>query len=410
MNDAENLSKLLGHLKLEVFRAFMADEFGIAMMPEPKKKQTKTEQREAMAAVLATLPVSERQKIEEVAEKIVLLTDGAGQDVVDGFRADIFDDKDRAAFDALRDQYERALWLYLNMPALFDEALNSRQADVFRQSTSCYSGYVAPKDLTVLEDATARAEFHQAVAKQLDCAIDAVAVQVFKRLRPDTLTGEEVGLYQISIHHNRPPVVEDYVQNSELVHQEVIRAITSHITYEPTNGHLEVLSKDTDGREALARIMADSLLHSPITGDKIPLKQYDYQSLAAPRNFDLSGENVASVKVIELGYTQTNHRSLLVRTWPKDVDDIYTAARSLISASFDFRDHRITYAKLSVRIKKVGKERARTIAVILRDDNKCNIKTKREKDRALCDRLLTKWQLVKEISDVTEEPEDAFAA
>ena len=264
MNDAENLSKLLGHLKLEVFRAFMADEFGIAMMPEPKKKQTKTEQREAMAAVLATLPVSERQKIEEVAEKIVLLTDGAGQDVVDGFRADIFDDKDRAAFDALRDQYERALWLYLNMPALFDEALNSRQADVFRQSTSCYSGYVAPKDLTVLEDATARAGFHQAVAKQLDCAIDAVAVQVFKRLRPDPLTGEEVGLYQISIHHNRPPVVEDYVQNSELVHQEVIRAITSHITYEPTNGHLEVLSKDTDGREALARIMADSLLHSPI--------------------------------------------------------------------------------------------------------------------------------------------------
>jgi hypothetical protein len=61
--------------------------------------------------------------------------------------------------------------------------------------------------------------------------------------------------------------------------------------------------KDTDGREALARIVADSLLQSPITGDKIPLKQYDYQSLAAPRSFDLTGEDVASVKVIELGYT-----------------------------------------------------------------------------------------------------------
>ncbi len=52
MNDAENLAKLLGHLKPELFRSFMADEFGLAL-PEPEKKQTKTEQREAMAAVLA---------------------------------------------------------------------------------------------------------------------------------------------------------------------------------------------------------------------------------------------------------------------------------------------------------------------------------------------------------------------
>jgi hypothetical protein len=115
--------------------------------------------------------------------------------------------------------------------------------------------------------------------------------------------------------------------------------VSSHITYEPANGHLEVLSKDTDGREALARIVADSLLQSPITGEKIPLKQYDYQSLAGPRNFDIAGEAVASVKVIELGYLGDNHRSLLVKIWTKDADDIHAAARSLISPQFDFRDH-----------------------------------------------------------------------
>ena len=53
----------------------------------------------------------------------------------------------------------------------------------------------------------------------------------------------------------------------------MIRAVSSHITYEPANGHLEVLSKDTDGPgSALARIVADTLLQSPITGEKIPLK------------------------------------------------------------------------------------------------------------------------------------------
>ena len=48
--------------------------------------------------------------------------------------------------------------------------------------------------------------------------------------------------------------------------------------------------------------------------------------------------------------------------------------------------------------------------MILRDDNKCNIKTKREKDRALCDRLLAKWHLVKEIGHVVEAPADTVAA
>ena len=409
MNDAENLNTLLGHIPPAVFHTFAISEFGLPM-PDLDTNQGKREQRAGMEDFLSALSVSVRQKMEEVAERIVLLSDGAGQDVIEGFREGIFVDKDREVFAAIGNQYERALWLHINVPALFDEALNARQADVFRQSTSCYSGFIAPRNLTVLEDAAARQAFHQTVAQQLDCTVDAVAVQVFKRLRPDTMTGEDVVLIQISVHHNRPPEIIDCVQASELVPQAVIRADSSHITYEPANGHLEVLSKDTDGREALARIVADSLLHSPITGEKIPLKQYDYQSLASPRNFDLSGENIASVKVIELGSSVANHRSLQVKIWAKDVDDIYTVARSLISPTFDFRNHHLNYAKLSIRIKKIGKDRARAITVILREDNKCNIKTLREKDRALCDRLLAKWHLVKEIGDVVKDPVNAVAA
>ena len=99
-----------------------------------------------------------------------------------------------------------------------------------------------------------------------------------------------------------------------------------------------------------------------------------------------------------------------MKIWTKDADDIHAAARSLISPLFDFRDHQLNYAKISIRTKKVGTDRARTISVILRDDNKCNIKTKREKDRALCDGLLAKWNLVKVIGDAPEETIDAVAA
>jgi hypothetical protein len=408
MNDAENLTKLLGHLPPETFHDFITDELGMILAPLDTK-ESKKKQRKAMEGGLTAIDVNQRQKIEEVAERIVLLTDGAGQDVIEGFRDDIFDESDREDFAALRNQYERALWLYVNEPNLFKEALDSRQADVYRQSVSCYSGFIAPMALSVITDTAIQGIFHQNIAQQLGCGVDAVAIQIFKRLRPDTQTGEDVDLYQISIHHNRPPEIMDCVQDSELISQEIIRAVSSHITYEPATGHLEVLSKDTSGREMLARIVADLLLQSPISGDKIPIKQYDYQSLAAPRNFELAGENISSVKVTELGYTVSN-QTLLVKIWAKNPDDIYTAAKSLINPTFDFRQHHLTYVKLSICLKKIGKDRARTITIILRDDNKCNIKTKREKDRALCDRLLAKWNLVKEIGDAAKTPVDQVAA
>lgn len=396
MNDAENLCKLLGHLPPRVFHAFLVRKLSISL-PDLDDGLGKREQRAVMEDVLSALDVRSRQRIEEVAERIALLSDGPGQDVMDGISQDIFDDQDREAFANLRNQYERALWLYLHEPALFETAMNGRQADVLKQSTSCHSGFLVPKHLSVLEDAQARQAFHREMSKHLNCETSAVAVQVFKRIHPDSQTGEEVELYQISVHHNRPPEFVESVQDSELVPQEVVRAVSMHITYEPSHGFLEVLSKGTDGRESIARMVADLLLQSPITGEKIPIKQYDYQSLAATRTFDISGDNIALVKVTELGYSTANHRSLLVKIWARDADNIYAAARELIAPTFDFRHHRLNYAKLSIRIKKDGKDRARTISVILREDNQCNIKSKREKDRALCDRMLAKWQLVKEI-------------
>ena len=51
MNDAENLTKLLGHLPPAVFREFMADEFSLAM-PDLDTKKPKKEQREQMEADL----------------------------------------------------------------------------------------------------------------------------------------------------------------------------------------------------------------------------------------------------------------------------------------------------------------------------------------------------------------------
>ena len=408
MKDAQNLAKLLGHLPPKVFRTFVHEEFNTSL-PELNEKDGKRKQRAKMAEALDALPVPNRQRMEEVAEKIVLLCDAPGQDAMDGVQEDIFADEDRDTFDKLANQYERSLWLYRNEPDLFHRALDWRQADYLHQSQTCYDGFVAPKDLTVLEDADAVADFHRKLAAHRGCDVKDIAVQVFRRLRPNTDDGDDIALYQISIHSNRPPESVERVKDSSVVPQEIVRAESSFVTYEPDNGNLEVLSRGKQGREDLAKLVADTLLQSPITGEKVPIKQYDYQSLAEPREFDISGEPVVWVKVTELGYS-AGTRSLLVKMRSNDPDDIYTAGRSLVGPDFDYRRRPLTYAKIAVRLRKEGRGRARTVSIVLRGDNKCNIKAKREKDRALCDRLLVKWGLVKEIGSVESPHPDASAA
>jgi hypothetical protein len=397
MIDSEHLAKLLAHLRPDSFRRFLQDEFDYILAPAAPNQALRA-QRRAMAAELAALTLAQRRRFEAVAEDITLLADAAGQEVMEGVCADELSPPALQAFTAQTNQYERALWLSLEQPALFLDALGARQADLFRQSSRCYSGFLAPTGLTLTETPAAWDQFRLKVAAVLRCQPNALAVQSFRRLRPSASSGTDVAIYQISLQHNRPPELVDYVEDRELVTRDLIRAQATYITYEPGSGHLEVLSKQAADREVLALRVAEDLLQSSFDGARIPLKQYDYQSLAAPRTFDLNGEDdIAWVKVTELGIADPQHRSLLLKIRAKQDEDIYTAARELIGPTFDFRDHRLTYAKLTIRLKKEGRQRARTITIVLRGDNLCNIKTKREKDRLLCDRLLVKWYLLQEL-------------
>jgi hypothetical protein len=405
MNDAENLTQLLDHLPPAVFRDFLAREFALAI-PTHNVKRSPQKQRTHMAAVLSGIDVVRRQSIENVAETILLLSDTRGQQVVDGFRESIRNTPARAAFDTLRNPYERALWLYQQEPVVFYDALDAQLADNVRPRAPCYAGFVAPKHLAVGTNADAINPFHARVAQLLECNKDYVAVHVFKRLQPDTHT---VALYHIRLHHNGPTDIIERVQTRELNSQRVTRAVTSYITYEPATGYLDVLTPDPVCREKLAHLTADTLLQAPRLSATLPLKQYDYQCLAAPRPFDLGDEPITSVKVIELSTTHA-HRTLRVNIGIHDIDDIYTAATAILGPTFDFRQHRLTSATLSIHVKNRGQEHARILTVVLRDTHLCNINTLREHDRALCDHLLMKWRLVKVHRHVVEAPLDGVAA
>jgi hypothetical protein len=340
-----------------------------------------------------------------------VLTDGPGQDVMASLQGEIFAEADRQAFGACPNQYERATWLYRHEREIFERALNVREADVFRQSTLCYAGFQAPAGLAVSEDDGARAAFHAAAADTLGCPADQVLVEIFRRPRPGAKAATEVTLFQVTVHHNGAAELVEYIEDGRLETQDVTRVNVAHITYEPDSGCLEVLSRNTATREALARITADHLLSAAFSGERVPIKQYDYQFLARPYRFDLSDEpEVVLVKVTEVGVSQGRHRRLAIRSGLKDPEDIHAAAIEIVVPGFALAGRHLDHVILSVRLRKVGRTRARTVVIVLRGENRCNIKTKREKDRALCDRLLAKWKLVKEVGHDDTAPVDARAA
>lgn len=401
MLDAENLCKLIRKIPPDICRAFLNNHCSVSI-PVLDTKQNLTQQRAAISSVLTALSIAERQQIEQIAESIIMLSDALGRDALANVCTKNISADNKATLDAISNQCLRALWFFENEHTLFLEALSVRQADSFRQSRACYSGFVAPPNLEIHKDEKALDDFHSAVAERLECAKQDVAIQLFCRLRADAKSHDDTVLYQVSIHHNLLPETIECVQDSEVVANDIIRAISTHVTYEPNTGHLEVLSKKHEDRAPIASLFAGTILATPFEGQSIPIKQYDYQSLASPKIFNVAGEPVQSVKVTELGYDGRKGGASLTKMKLNTPGTIYQRARELYDDDFAFSDHTLTYAKISIKLKKQGTERARTVSIIFSGENQCNIKSKRKNDRALCDRLLAKWEFIKEIGDADQ--------
>ena len=397
MQDSEHLSKLINHVEPMFFETFMADYFGISLF-QMLSTNTKRELRHSYVSQLSELKAKERIEIERLAERVLALADGPGQDAVESLRCECLSFEERRELDKLANQYERSLWLYANARQYFDEALNIRLADIYRQSTTCYSGYVGPIGLVVEPEQSDLDAFHKAVAQMYACDDNQVAVEVFKRYHLlDEGELNKVSLYQICVHYNLAPQSVEWVNEAQLDSQQVTKAQSSFVTYEPENGHIEVMSKNKADREALAQLSATHLMPTGANCEPVAIKRYDYQCLAQPCQLDIRDENIAWAKVTQLGFNQSGS-SVVFKVNQNSAEDIYTAATNLIGPSFSFNQHTLNFVQLSIRSQRQFGERARTIHITLRGENGCNIKTKRERDRQLCDRLLHKWGIVRDVN------------
>ena len=393
--------KLLSHLSTERFLGWLTKLTGET--PPENLPTAVRAARSTLRTWLATFDAGALNLIDQQAERILQLTDRVGCEIMAGLRCQL-SEASRTEFAALPDQYQRSLWLAEHQPSCFTQALDARDAENLRTKVRCWTGFLAPAGLTALQEATALHALTANVAVLLDLPVEHIAVQVFIRSR-----GAD-RLVQISVHYNRPAELIDQVQQGELIHTSLVRALAAYVTYEPGTGALEVLSPDAKHREAIARAVADTLLNCAFDSTPVPLKRFDYQKLARPLTLDLGATpEVFSAAVASLSYIDRN-RLVHFALPAQETKTIHEAAKDSIQQFFNFSEHTLSAAKIQLRIKPTNGRRARTLVIALQDTHRCNTKSMPDTDRALCDRLLAVWGLVSEIATPLEIAHVARAA
>jgi len=396
MQDCEYLHTLIRRASPDRVIAMLQQHFYVTLNePLPAGRSGL---RLAVTDNLSSLPAARVRDINDWAERVGWLADGAGQDALLAICHEADTPDVLSSIEALDNPFDRSLWLYAHHPALFQAGIDTRLANLYRQKSTCHSGFIGPKGLTPGEDDGALRSFHQRMAEDLQCANEQVALELFKRSQLDEESGEMLSLYQVSLYYNLAPEFIDCVKQSHLESQLITRASKIFITYAPTTGVIEVLSKNASGRERIARLFADYILAMPFEGDSVPLQYYDYQCLARPFVFDVGGEPIDWVKVTHISYSYSG-RTLEYRIGVKEPLTIYQAAREDIGPQFRFCEHDITRVRISIGFRKKPGMRARTAHITLRGDNGCAIQALRENDRQTCRKLLVKWQLVREVGN-----------
>lgn len=419
MADTENLGKLIRHLDPAHFEAFMMDYFGLPLFQMIPGKTSRIV-RESYLEQIAALSFDERQEMEQLAERILLLTDDPGQDAIKCMMLECLDFEQRRGLEKQANQYERSLWLYTHAPSYFEKALNIRLADLCRQSRTWCSGYVGPKDLAISMDETIRHEFHQAISNLLQCTPDQVVIDVFERYQyrqesrlftdnAETSSSKKVMRFQINIHYNLSPQSIEWVKNTRLDTYQATKAASSFVTYDPENGQLEVMSKNKGIRHDMANLVAQYLMQADGNCEPVTIRQYNYQFLSKAQSLSTFNESIAWAKVTHIGVSK-NNESFLFKINHGYQGDIYSAAQSLMGSSFSFEELNLSYIQISIRPLQEARGRSRTIQIQLRGENLCNIKSKKQKDRQLADRLLNKWGITQAINEVDADAANQLVA
>ena len=356
----------------------------------------------ALIEALDTLPEADRESLILEVNRIIALADEPGQNALQDVVGN------HAQFATIEGGHNRALWVLLNEPQNFRLAEEVRYNDEKRRGRM-WTGFVVEKKKVVRKDQFLRDAFNAEIQKKF--STNNVHVDVFDRHRV-TFDGTSHQLVQVAVYREgRPDDALGFDGAGKLQRHLVRPVFEASLTYEPSEGVIEVVAGDREIREAMAGFMGRHLLAIDFKGDKLPARQYDLGVLMEPFGFPTDaaapvGQVIERVQVREL---RVQVREL--RFQPLDLpgqrvtlecdesggETIWDMAdRHIGPAALRCADWVITRARLVVRFAPHGKSRSgKNLNLTITVPHGCNLKSMTDRERLVGEKYLREWGILR---------------
>jgi len=329
------------------------------------------------------------------AERISALTDELGQSILSQF----VNAGDLEDYHNLKNEHDRSLWLFLKNIAQFKRAEDAFYTDT-RRNGHMWDGFKGPKGITVSSDEGDILVFK---TKLMDLfrAFGKIHVEISERTRADN-EGAEVELIQIMVYREDLPSTQLAFEKENLVSKTVKPVKEVALTFEPDSGVIEVIAAGKENRESITKIFAETLLKSPIKGEKVPIKKYKIDSLLNNKvlSFDpKDGIESAEVTLLKVALPGS-YNTLTLDVATQEGKNIYEVSSEYFGNNDPLQSgFKLIQARISIRFKPDDEGRkGKILHVTIRDPRGCDLKSKSQKEKLIGDKYLAQWGLVENIA------------
>ena len=379
--------------------------------------------KQSLFTVVAGLSGAIRQRLEEAAQRVLLLSDDFGCEAVKSLLSEDID-AEQQAVAAAGDKYGRALYLYLcrladDKDRRFEQAETARQQNKQWKSEAYASHFRGPKAVEITLDDALKEKLKTAIAAIYPQApLHDVVIEHFQRrdlTQAEDRGGEDesapVWLHTIVVGFNGKETHWDKIVDGEVTtrHDQALQRIT--FSYEPSTGALSVFCDDRNARQELAKALRDVVLASDTEIAEMPLREFSLKAFGSAEVFNLlkpePGDGIERISINQIKVAKcfdqlgvdggTHHISsgLTIHRDRRDLRDVYVVAREDHRLA-DLSGYELVQVKLVLRMAKQKDRRAHNITVQITAPNGLNDNAKTEDERQLVMRLLKRWNIVTE--------------
>ena len=327
-------------------------------------------------------------------ERVNSLTDELGQSILKHFVRD----EELNEYYQLKNEFDRVLWMFRNDANRFLQVEDCWYTDTRRQGRM-WEAFVGPDKLVISTDAENLSSFKNKLL-ELYRATGNIKIDIYERMRSDG-EGNEVEIIQIMVYREDLPSTQLEFENENLVSKTVRLVKEVALTYEPNNGHIEIVAEGKEYRKSITKIFSETLLQSPIEGENLPLKLYDIQSLLKPRTLSFDpADGIESVKVTMLKVARPNsNNTVTLDVATREESNIYDVSNEYFGDNDPLRSgFRLKQVRISIKFMPDNESRVgKILHVKIREPNGCDLKSKSQKEKLIGDKYLVQWDLVKTI-------------